>query len=54
MSDRKRERLGRCIMCRRAAVIIKHGKCLDCRAALMYDRYAMRGKLHKFKSKGCR
>lgn len=45
MSERKRERVGRCQMCLQKVKIILHDKCYDCRVSLQFRRYAKRGRL---------
>ena len=51
MSERKRQRLVRCIMCGNKKEYSRHGKCIDCRVTLQFGRYARKGKLKKFLSK---
>lgn len=52
MSERKRLRMGRCIKCLEKKYLVQHGKCSDCRVGLQMSRYAKKGKLDKFRSKG--
>ena len=48
MSERKRPRPGRCMLCRQSVDYTVHRKCPNCREDLMFGRYAKKGKLHKF------
>lgn len=50
MSDLKRPRLGRCLICGQKKPIQQHGKCYDCRVQMMMCRYVGKGKLHKFRT----
>lgn len=48
MSDRRKPRLRRCLLCRQPARDLVHRKCYNCRVDMQMGRYARKGKLDKF------